>query len=1033
MGGRRPDESLAPVAAPGEKAPRVHTIAPTVSFVDALARGLLDRHGADPLVLSSVTVLLPTRRACRVLREAFLRQGGGQALMLPRMVPLGDVDDDDLLSGLGEPAGLEAGAADVVDLPPAIGDLRRQLLLSRLISARPLGPDGRPPTPEQAARLAHDLARLLDQVWTERLSFDRLVDLVPDRHALHWQITLAFLSVLSEVWPSVLEAEGALDPAARRDRLMTALARRWQANPPPGPVIAAGSTGSIPATADLLAVVADLPEGAVVLPGLDRGMDAESWAALEPTHPQFGLRRLLRRLGVERAAVQDWPTVPVGVLPPDAAPAGAGGRVEAEARVALISEAMRPAATTDAWRSAPVLPGAALAGVTRVTCPGPREEAEVIALMMRETLETPGRTAALVTLDRALARRVAALLARWDRTVDDSAGQPLAVTAPGAFLRLLAEVAAEDLAPGPLLDLLRHPLCAAGMDVGRMRALVRRLDREVMRGPRPPAGFDGLRRAIEARVRGAGREIPLLRLVDRLERCLGPLLAMMTGPAVPLRALVEAHMDAAEALAAAPREPGPLRLWAEAAGEGAAAFAADLTEAAAGLPPLEPRHYPGLLDALMVGRVVRPPQGGHARLSILGPLEARAWQADVMILGGLNEGSWPPEPAADPWMSRPMREAFGLPSPDQRVGLSAHDFAQAFCAPRVALTRAERVDGTPTVPSRWLLRLEAATTACGLGPAWRRAAQAPWLGWAARLRAVTPLPPLPPPAPVPPVDARPDRLSVTRIETWMRDPYAIYARFILGLEALEPVDRPLGPSDYGTLIHDALERFRRAFPESLPPDVAAELVRAGEAAFREGPDDAAVAAFWWPRFLRTAAWVAEQEKARADGLRRVHVEIAGAYDLPGVDRPFTLTGRADRVEEYSDGTLVIIDHKTGQPPTKREVYAGLAPQLPLEAAMIEAGAFPDLPAGSGLAVQGLEYWRLVGSRTTGGEIRAVGGDVRTVATEALDGLVALVNLYARADTPYPARPVPEQAPRFSDYEHLARVQEWAAAQDEGGS
>jgi len=1006
--------------------PRVFTIDPGRPFVDVLAAGLLTRFGGaapdgDPLAITAVTVLLPTRRACRTLREAFLRQGGGRALLLPRMLPLGDVDEDALAIEAGSDWGDPTALAD---LPPVLPDLRRRLLLARLIAAHPPGPDSRPPTPEQAARLAVELGRLLDQVQTERLSLKALDRLAPEPFAAHWQVTVRFLSVLSEVWPDVVAAEGCLDPVDRRDRLMTAQAARWAEHPPPGPVIAAGSTGSIPATADLLAVVAGLPRGAVVLPGLDRSMDETSWAALEPSHPQYGLRRLLGRLGVDRRAVTTWPA-------PAPAPASAMTPQQAQAiqaRRALVTEALRPAATTDAWRKAPALPAAALAGVARVTCPGPREEAEAIALMMRETLEHADRTAALVTLDRDLARRVASSLGRWGLTLDDSAGQPLSVTEPGSFLRLLARAAAEDLAPGPLLDLLRHPLAAGGQDVARFRDQGRRLEARVLRGPRPPAGIAGLRRV--ARTRGVPEDSGLMRFLDRLERILGPFLAMMAGPDVTLRALVETHMACAEALAASRDDPGPLRLWAGPAGEAAALFAADLAAAAEGLPAMTPRHYPDLLDALMVGRVVRPPQGGHPRLSILGPLEARAWQADHMILGGLNEGSWPPAVTADPWMSRPMRAAFGLPPPEQRIGLSAHDFAQAVCAPRVTLTRAERVEGTPTVPSRWLLRLDAVTEALGLGEAWRAAAGrgAPWLALGARLRAVDTIAPLPPPAPTPPVEARPDRLSVTRIETWMRDPYGIYARFILGLEALDDLDRPLGVQDYGVLVHDALERFRRAWPGDLPMDAEAELLRLGREAFATHMESAAVAAFWWPRFERTARWIIEQERARADRLRRVHVEIAGEMPLPGLARPFTLTARADRIEEDHDGSVVIVDHKTGTPPSKREVAAGYAPQLPLEAAMIAAGAFDDVPPGS---VTGLEYWRLGGRRDQPGEVRPVADDPEDLARRALAGLTALVTLYARPDTPYPARPVPDVAPRYSDYEHLARVREWAAAGEEG--
>ena len=722
--------------------PAVSTIAAGVSFVDALAEGLLAQLGEDPLALSDALVLLPTRRACRALQDAFLRVTEGRPLALPRCLPLGDLDLEELALAGDEGLQLETP----LDLPPALPALRRQLLLARLVQklgAAAGSPTG-PLNEEQAVRLAAELARFLDQVETEGLGLERLEALVPEAYAAHWQITLTFLDILRRAWPAVLAEEGAIGPAERRRRLLEAQAAVWARDRPERPIIAAGSTGSIPATAALLATVARLPAGQVVLPPLDREADAETWALIreDPAHPQHGLARLLETLEVAREAVADWP-----------APVTA----RAALRSRLADWALRPAAATAGWLGlSAALPEAealdAFRDIARVDCPGPGEEATVVALILRQALETEGQTAALITPDRGLARRVAAELRRWQVEVDDSAGPPLGSTPPGTFLRLLAKALADELAPVPLLELLKHPLAACGRAPGDFRQAVRGLERRILRGPRPQAGLPGLRAALMDK-KGAPKE--LFALLRDLEAALAPLLKLRRGQA-DLASLVAAQVTAAEALAATPEAAGAERLWAGEAGEAAAGFVSELLESAAAGPKVSLQAYPGLLEGLLAGQAVRPRFGRHPRLHIWGPLEARLQHADVVVLGSLNEGTWPAEVESGPWLSRPMRRDFGLPPPERRIGLAAQDFAQAFTAPRLFLTRAERVEGTPTVPSRWLLRLEALRRALLAGTA--RAQDTPeldaaahWLAWAEELDRPTRFQPSAPPEPRPPL------------------------------------------------------------------------------------------------------------------------------------------------------------------------------------------------------------------------------------------------------------------------------------------
>jgi ATP-dependent helicase/nuclease subunit B len=985
-------------------APKVFAVRQGVAVVDAVAHELLRRHGDDPLALARVTVLLPTRRGCRSLREAFLRLAGGRPILLPRIAPIGDLDADDALtpgaSDMPEPAA-------AAELPPAIPDLRRKLLLARLILAKDRPSVG----PDQAAWLAGDLARLLDQLQTERLSFDGFDGLVPGDLAEHWQQTLEFLRIVRERWPDLLSAEAALDPAERRNLALEAQAAAWAAAPPADPVIAAGSTGSIPATAGLLAAIAGLPAGAVVLPGLDRELDDESWDALDDGHPQFAMARLLARLGLDRRAVADWPLPPAEGPRPD--------------RRRLVRETMRPPATTEAWRAVDDLGPLATAGLTRIDCPTPREEAGVAALLMREALEVPGKTVALVTPDRGLARRVAAELRRWHLQVDDSAGRPLADTAVGGYLRLAAACALEQAAPVALLSLLKHPLAAGGRRLGAFRREVRALERAVLRGPRPAPGFAGLKAALLALARdGEGAGATCARLtawLTGIERLAGGFFARV-GTEASLADLLHAHIGFAEALAATDEAPGAERLWRHDDGEAAAALVDELRDAAADFPVVAAGRWPALFEALMAGRAVRPAWGDHPRLFVWGPLEARLQQADRLILGGLNEGVWPPDPAADPWLSRPMRAALGLPPPERRIGLSAHDFAQALAAPEVFLTRAARVEGAPTVPSRWLQRLDAVLDAAGE----RLAAGEPYLHWQQRLDRPAAVTPCGPPAPRPPPAARPRGLSVTEIGTWMTDPYAIYARRVLRLEKLDPIDADPGAAERGMIVHDALKAFFDECLHGLPPEPLERLMLAGAEAFARIDAFPGVRVFWWSRFQRIAQWIVAEEMRREGHARPIAGEVPGRLELAGRAGPFALRARADRVDRLTGGGLAIVDYKTGGVPSGKEVERGFAPQLPLEAAIARAGGFEGVPAAP---VEELAFWRLGGGDPPG-EAKSL-KEPATLVEQALDGLKRLIDEFDDPATAYLSQPRAGRPPRFTDYAHLARVEEWAVAGPDG--
>ena len=557
-------------------------------------------------------------------------------------------------------------------------------------------------------------------------------------------------------------------------------------------------------------------------------------------------------------------------------------------------------------------------------------------------------TAALVTPDRELARRVAAELRRWNIEIDDLAGVPLGRTPPGVFLRLVLDLAANALAPVPLLAALKHPLAAGGLAPEMFRDRARRLE-SAIRGPRPAPG---LRRPQG----GVGRQGPvpppaLCQRPRNLHRPPCRVARIRNGPA---RRTGFRPCRAAERLAATDKETGIARLWRDAAGEAAARFCHELIDAAADFPALPGRHYPALFDALASGIVVRPAYGRHPRLAIWGIVEARLQQADLLVLGGLNEGTWPGPAAYDPWMSRQMRREFGIALPERAIGIAAHDFAQAFGARTVALTRAARREGAPTVPSRWLL---GSTRCCARSVSTMRSKQNPKFSPGDSSRSADPPPRVPPPEPRPPLAARPRRLSVTQIETWLRDPYGIYARYILRLKALDELDQDPGRADLGNAVHHALGEFVKQHPSILPLFPEHELLAMGRQCFGAILSRPGVWAFWWPRFERIARWFIAEERARRNEILERIAECKGSVQLPARAGPFTITAVADRIDRLRGGDLVVIDYKTGSLPTTREIEEAVAVQLPLEGAIARDGSFGGL---SGVPAA-LEYWRLSGA------------------------------------------------------------------------
>lgn len=1041
----------------------IFTIAPGAPFLKTFAEAFLAGRVVEgfsralgPLALAEATIYVPTRRAARALADEFSRALGGWATLLPRIEPLGALEETETRLFFEEAASDDLGQP--FDLPTAMGETARRMQLTELILtwAKALGhaivsvdSSGAyvvdewesllvAATPSDAWRLAGELAGLIDELIIEDVDWRRLDALALPEFDPYWRITLDFLNIAIRGWPKILAASGLVDKATRQAVLIEKRSARLRAANSEGhgggPVVAIGSTGSNRATARLLKAIAASPSGAVVLPGLDLGLDEAAWTLIGGdgdreaafTHPQAALWRLLRTLGATRADVAEL----------------AASSVLQRTRADFVSQALRPAESTDQWIAYRAgvdnaLFEKAMAGVALIVASDEREEALALAIAMREALEVADATAALVTPDRELARRVAAELLRWGIGIDDSGGDPLGASPAGILARLAIACAADGLAATSLVALLAHPGVTLGLSRAEIERLSPLLEIGVFRSGAPDANGAQILRdpacaiatakaeacerfAHPAKRRIAARDWAGIQdLLVRLGAALKPLIDLEGEQ--DLKSWIGAH-GAALASIVATHDESP-RMLAGEGGEALEALFDELAMAAVEAMRFDAEAYALFFAATVREAKLRGPVNAHPRLKILGLLEARLMDADLMLLGGLDETVWPPQARADAFLNRPMRAALGLTPPERKLGQTAHDFTQAMGRGKVILSRAEKRGGAPAVASRFLQRL-GALGAEVLSDCTERGKKYVQL---ARLidQPAQSVRDIKRPLPKPPVALRPTSLSVTKIETLRRDPYALYAEQILRLIPLDAIALAPGPAETGSAIHAVLDRFVKAHPDgALPAGARDELLQSLGDALKGNLDDPDFHAFNWPRLAAAIDFYLRFEAGRREASPLIKTEIDGVCEIAlGDGSLFRLKARADRLEIAQDGAIALVDYKTGQPPGEREVRVGFSPQLTLEAAMARRGAFglPDASAG----ISAL-YLKLGGAK--GGEIKPVEFENEAfvdVAEEHFQGLIDLLTQFRDPATGYPPRPFPKFAKAYNAYDHLARVREWS--------
>jgi ATP-dependent helicase/nuclease subunit B len=1026
---------------------RIFSIPAGAPFLDSFARALSDGQLIEgfpgeggPLAMAGATIYVPTQRAARALGEALRRASGRPSAILPRIAPLGAFEptQDSLLFE----------ETDVVgEAPPAISELARRMALTELVlawaralSGAIVGVDSAGEkryyaaepslviaSPAQAFALAGDLAGLIDDMTIEGVPWARLANVAPGDFDAYWRITLDFLKIAATQWPAHLREEDLVDQAERSAILVEHEIARLASGGFDGPVIVAGSTGARRATAKLIAAVANAPQGAVVLPDLDLTLDEVSWGMIGEetiaTHPQAGLFRLMAAIGATRDKVRE-----IGSVTPPL-----------QARARLISEALRPADSTERWSErkdglAAENVDEALRDVSVIEAADEGEEALALAIALRETLETAGKTAALITPDLALTRRVKAELARWGVTIEDTAGRTIGETQPGIFAKLVLD-ASQTRQPREVLALLFHPLTRLGRSPRDLAAATRALEIGAFRGVLPASGLSDPEHVMRsARTAPNGERENDLR--DRLSEkdwvAASALLSDAMGalapvarlaPSASLDAHIAAHRDALDAFCRDENDADLLTVSPD--GARLAALMDEWREATPANFTLGPIDYRALFEKITAQEPAPDAPSRSGPLQILGLLEARLLAFDLTLIGGLDETVWPPAAETDAFLNRPMRKALGLSPPERRIGQTAHDFVAALGAPQAILSRARRRGGAPTVPSRFLQRIAAAAGKTSYEAAVARG-QA-YLSLARRIDRPDATARASRPAPKPPTEWRPTSLSVTRIETLRRDPYAIFAERILALKPLDPIGAQPGAREIGTLWHAALAEFAKSVGARLAPiDERERLISMARAIFAPLLNDDSFRLLNWPRIEQGLDYFLEYDRERRAQVQRLLIEERGRLMIPlagGAD--FTLTAVADRIEILDDGEISLVDFKTGSMPGLNEVLVGFSPQLTLEAAMIGRGAFKNAPQRTPRSAR---YLKLGGAK--GGAVRELEFKPRTfaeVADEHFGALVALIGQFSDAQTPYLSRPYSKFVGAFGVYDHLARIKEWSAA------
>lgn len=928
---------------------KIYNIPFGLDFCDILAEKLLNETKEDALKLAEYVVILPTSRASRNLQKAFSAKA--KNMILPQIISLNMIDEDDI-SLLGNK-----------EISQTISNIKRGFVLTSFIMEVKAFEMNK----AQALQLAFELGNLFDKIETQKLSIKNLDQIIPEEFSEHWQVTLEFLYQVYDQWQEYLQAHNLISKAEQRNLILKSQQKIWQDSNKN--IIIAGFSSTIPAMLDLMKTVYHLPNGEILIQGLDRSLE---FSDLSEVDYLYGVYEIINHLDIDKKQIADFCNAQ-------------------NIRQELTSLAMLPSDKTTAWRLDNSISRETLKNTSYIECENEQNEAEIISLILRKELETPVQTVSLITPDRNLARCVASNLEKWNITANDSSGQPMQHTPVVNWLKLVLNMVVDNFSPVSFLACMKHPFASCGENKASFKANLRTLEKEIRK-----------KKSVNLSVF----------ILDKIS-------FLKSSTEMPFADFLKAHILLAEQLASTDDKKGSEIIWKSECAEEVANFIHEIFENSTG-EPITIEEYETMFSLIISGQQVRKKYGFHPRLSILGLTESRLTKTDVTVLGGLNEGIWPPEPDVDGWMSRPMKKDFGMLSPDVNIGLSAFDFSNAFNFDKVYLTRAKKSNTSINIKSRFINRLEGVLQSKNLN----LPINLEWEELAKKLnhaefeetqRA----------NPCPHVESRfRDSISVSAVDILRKDPYAFYASRILKLKKLDDVEEEISVATKGTIIHACLEEFIKQYPKELPENAEQELLLIGQKVFDDNIGNSNYYSFWWPKFENIVTWFIDNEKVRREinGYQNLAVETSGSIDINGVK----VTAKADRIDVGVDG-VEIIDYKTGNPPSMKAMETLRYVQLPIEALIANANGFGiDKTTNN---VSDISVWSLKGKAQEGNKTPSI-----SVSEELLNNtdemLSNLISYFQQADTTYPAEPNIYKSLRYNDYEHLSRLKLWRDHSDD---
>lgn len=976
-----------------ESASKAYYISPNIPFLETLSRYLLELSKDDPLSLGSYCVLLPTQRSLRTLKY-LLGTTSKKSLFLPNLYTLNDLvpRPEDFLAAVCKT--LSHQDLDALNLPQPLSPLRARLLCAEALKRAPSLFDT-PLRPTQIFELSESLLKVLEEILTHPIPIELWKKYIPSTHATHWEKIEHFLKTLSYLWPEILKAENASDPGVFAQRRLEILGKILNQKPLKSPLIIAGIRGLSPNFIPLLKAVSHSAKSIFLFDSLHPDFLQNIPKKMTPHHPLHEQISLLRDLQVPLDTLRPLPFS-------ERSPATCPRTRLLFVNHALSFESLGETSSHDFEKCCD--------GVSFFEATSPQEEARLIALKMRHILETPNKTAALVTPDRTLAKFVKAELLRWGIRIDDSGGIPLSDLSCGLYFLMSLRTILSNYTPLSLIALLKHPLTRMGRNPNSLESTLKTLELYALRGLKMSPGLQSLEERLRhARIQASPQlkedlDQALLLLSDLKKTC-EPLERTLKKGATPAL-LLKCHEDILLNLSLT--EQGIPLLWGENSEKEAFSLFEKICEETYNLPPLQHSFYLPFLEDLFKNTLFQPKGDVHPRLTILGLFESRLLTKDCLILGSLNEGTWPDLPTANPWLNRHLMDALNLPDPMVRIGVAIQDFIHGFLSSEVLLTRSKRDFQGIKRPSRILIYLKAFLESKGLS--------LPSPSEAELLRHLETPPPIKsssPPKPTPPINARPHIFSVSDIETWIKDPYGFYARKILNIRPLHSFEETPTSADFGSLVHKLLEKAMGTSPPSILTMGTAFETTAFFKALSEGEK------YFWKAHLLDLLERFLIEHAQRHSLKTLH-EVDVTFELCMGDiaeHPFILNGRIDRLEVESDH-LHIIDYKTGNLPSFENIENGTTPQLPLLGMMLKYGE--NNPSLTHEIL--LSYWPLKKQKRIKNDPLVSIKNPDFLIKITLERFKKLLHLFYAQNSPASYEAL---AYGLSSYTHLSRIKEWA--------